>query len=138
ALMIASQVQAESIMDQKIVRNTRTRQGLADCETTFRGLRGPISTMDSDKDIGRRLIAVRQGIPLSQVAFAKSIDVAKNTLNGYETGSRPLPIDKARRICRRYGLSLDWLIEGAVSQPGHEIAVKFGPHPKIKSDEEAP
>lgn len=94
--------------------------------------------MDSDEDIGRRLIAFRESLPMSQVKFAHELKVAKNTLNGYETGARPLPSEKAKRIRERFGLSLDWLFSGDIGQPGYEIAVKLGPNPQIKADEKKP
>jgi len=90
--------------------------------------------MDSDQDIGRRIIALREHHGLSQTAFAESISTANNTLSEYESGARHLPLEKAKRICSRWGASLDWLVNGAVGQPGYELAAKLGPLPKIKSD----
>ncbi len=90
--------------------------------------------MDSDIDIGRRIIAVREDRNLNQTEFAKKLNIAKSTLNGYETGERQLPVDKAKRIRSRFGVSLDWLLHGDIGQPGYELAVKLGPHPKIKED----
>lgn len=93
--------------------------------------------MDSDVDVGRRLIAFRESRGMNQVQLAKELSIAKNTLNGYETGERPLPADKAKRIRERFGISLDWLLYGDIGQPGYEIAVKLGPKPKINADAKA-
>lgn len=90
--------------------------------------------MDSDVDVGRRLIAFRETRGMNQVQFADELSIAKNTLNGYETGERPLPAEKAKRIRERFGVSLDWLLYGDIGQPGYEIAVKLGPKPSIKAD----
>lgn len=90
--------------------------------------------MDSDKDIGRRLIAFREDLPMNQVQFAKALHIAKSTLNGYETGERPLTAERAKQIRKRFGVSLDWLLSGDVSQPGQAMAVKLGPNPAIKAD----
>lgn len=127
-------VQVESII-RPLVRVSRTSQDLADCETTFRGSRGQISPMDSDKDVGRRLIALREHHEKSQTEFADEINVANNTLSGYESGEKHLPLEKAKRICKRWGASLDWLIEGAVGQPGEKLAAKLGPRPRIAADD---
>lgn len=90
--------------------------------------------MDSDAEIGRRIIALRKHHKQQQNEFADSISVANNTLSEYESGKKHLPLNKAKRICKRWGASLDWLIYGAVGQPGYELAAKLGPHPEI--DEE--
>lgn len=93
--------------------------------------------MDSDEDIGRRLVALREHHQQTQTAFAASISTANNTLSEYESGTKHLPLEKAKRICSRWGASLDWLINGAVGQPGYELAAKLGPRPSIKSDAKA-
>jgi transcriptional regulator with XRE-family HTH domain len=90
--------------------------------------------MDSDEHVGRRLIAVREHLKFNQVGFAVELNLAKSTLNGYETGSRQLSLETAKRIRDRYGVSLDWLLYGDVGQPGYELAVKLGPNPKISED----
>lgn len=92
--------------------------------------------MGSDENIARRLIAVREHQGLSQVAMAGAINVAKNTLNGYEKGTRTLTLETAKRIRDRFGVSIDWLLNGDVGQPGHELAAKLGPKPKIAADDE--
>jgi transcriptional regulator with XRE-family HTH domain len=91
--------------------------------------------MDSDEAIGRRLIALRERHERSQVEFARELHIAKNTLNGYERGKRPLTLETAKRIRSRWGISLDWLIRGDVGQPGHELALTLGPRPKISEDQ---
>lgn len=95
--------------------------------------------MDTDDDIARRLIAIREHFDLNQVEFADSLHLAKNTLNGYETGARSLSLETAKRIRDRFGISLDWLLFGDIGQPSHELVVRFGPSPRISSDKkEAP
>lgn len=91
--------------------------------------------MDSDADIGRRLVALRERHEYSQVKFAEELNIAKNTLNGYERGARPLTLETAKRIRARWGISLDWLLNGDIGQPGHELALTLGPRPKILDDE---
>lgn len=128
----------DQIMDDDIVRNSRTCQVFAISETTFRNPRGGMFPMDSDIDIGRRLIALREHHKLNQIQFAQALNLAKNTLNGYENGKRPLTLETAKRIRDRYGISVDWLLRGDIGQPGHELVVAFGPSPKILEDAKKP
>ncbi|WP_445222211.1 helix-turn-helix transcriptional regulator [Bradyrhizobium sp. Pa8] len=90
--------------------------------------------MDSDQDIARRLIAVREHYDLSQTAFADALNIAKNTLNAFERGKRPLTLETAKRIRDRYGISIDWILNGDIGQPGHDIVIKMGPKPRIEAD----
>lgn len=131
--MIESQLGA-SVMTDDIVRNMRTCQVVAICETTFRGVGGQLSSMDSDEDIARRLVAAREHFGKSQTDFAEDLNIAKNTLNGYETAARQLTIETAKRIRDRFGVSVDWLLFGDVGQPSHDLALKLGPKPKVEAD----
>jgi transcriptional regulator with XRE-family HTH domain len=128
----------ESSMVGDLVRNLRTCQAFATCETTFRDVRGQISTMDSAHDIARRLIAFRESRGLNQVDFAEKLDIAKNTLNGYEKATRPLTTETIRRIRKRFGISTDWLLFGDIGQPSHDLALEFGPRPAIEADTKKP
>jgi transcriptional regulator with XRE-family HTH domain len=94
--------------------------------------------MSTDQEIGRRLIAVREHFGFSQVNFAGKLNIAKNTLNGYESGKRRLPIENVGKIRDRWGVSADWLLFGDIGQPGYDLAVQFGPTPSIKADKEKP
>lgn len=135
ATMSESQVHEDlRLMEPTIVRTVRTCQVIAICEATIRRNHGEISPMDSDHDVARRLIAIREHFGLNQIAFAKSLHLAKNTLNGYEKGSRQLTLETAKRIRDRYGISLDWLLFGDIGQPSHELVVKFGPAPRLSTD----
>lgn len=124
------------IMLPNIVRTARTCQGVAICETTVRGIHGQIISMDTRDDIARRIIAVRERRQMNQVVFAAALNVAKNTMNGYEKGTRDLTLETAKRIHDRFGISIDWLLYGNVGQPGYEICAELGPRPRISSDAE--
>lgn len=87
-----------------------------------------------DEEVGRRLIALREHHKRSQTDFAATLSIAKNTLNGYERGERPLTIVTAKRIRERWGASVDWLLYGDIGQPGHDLALMLGPKPDISSD----
>lgn len=94
--------------------------------------------MDTDQDIARRLIAIREHYGISQTDFAGELNVAKNTLNGYERGMRPLTLETAKRIRDRYGISLDWLLNGDIGQPGYDLVIKLGPLPRLQTDLDKP
>ncbi len=91
--------------------------------------------MDGDQDVARRLIAVRERQKMSQVEFAEKLHIAKNTLNGFERGKRSLTLETAKRIRKRFGISVDWLLFGDIGQPSHAIAVELGPVPDVTLDE---
>lgn len=93
--------------------------------------------MDTDHDVARRLIAVREHFKLTQVAFAEKLHIAKNTLNGFEKANRQLTLETAKRIRQRFGVSVDWLLFGDIGQPSHGLVVELGPVPNVKQDEAA-
>jgi len=135
ASMIASQ---DFAMGANIVRTVRTCQPSSICEATIRGGDGQIVPMDTDKDVARRLIAVREHFKLNQAAFADRLHIAKNTLNGFEKAKRSLTLETAKRIRQRFGVSIDWLLFGDVGQPSHGLVLELGPAPPMKKDEQAP
>lgn len=93
--------------------------------------------MDTDQNVAKRLIALRKELGeragvvggYSQTEFARIIGMAKNTLNGFEKGSRPLTLEAARKIRRRFGISIDWILFGDMPQVSNDILLKMGPTP---------
>ena len=83
--------------------------------------------MDTDLEISNRLAALREKLGLDQTAFAKSLGIEKNTYNAYERGKRPLTIETAKKIRRRYGISIDWLLFGDIGQPNHQFLMSIEP-----------
>lgn len=73
--------------------------------------------MDTDLEVAIRLAALREKLELDQASFAKALGIEKNTYNAYERGKRPLTIETAKKIRRRYGISVDWLLFGDIGQP---------------------
>nr|WP_315804069.1 helix-turn-helix transcriptional regulator [Bradyrhizobium sp. SZCCHNS3002] len=130
ASMIAPHVSDESVIGIDLVRKSRTGQGVAYCETTFRTAYGAMASMDTDDDIRLRLIAVREHLGKTQTEFAEALGLGKNVYNPFETGKRPLTMEAARRIRKRFGISIDWLLFGDVGQPSEIIARNMGPQPK--------
>lgn len=83
--------------------------------------------MDTDLEVSNRLAALREKLGLDQAAFAKSLGIEKNTYNAYERGKRPLTIETAKKIRRRYGISVDWLLFGDIGQPNHQFLLDIEP-----------
>lgn len=105
-------------METNIVRSLRTSQAFATCETTFSFGRAPIGKMASALDRqAKRLIATREalGFP-AQSDFCKAIKVAKNVYNPFETAKRPITLETARKIKKRFGVPLDWTLDGDGAQ----------------------
>jgi transcriptional regulator with XRE-family HTH domain len=121
-------------MTGTLVRKLRTCQALAICETTIRAQGGQILPMDTNIDVARRLIAVREHFKLNQMAFAGKLNLAKNTLNAFETSKRPLTLETAKRIRQRFGVSVDWLLFGDIGQPSHDLVLKLGPSPTVQKE----
>jgi DNA-binding XRE family transcriptional regulator len=128
-------IESGVIMPSNIVRVTRTCQGFAHGETTYSGKYVEISGMiDPPEVISARLIALRKACDgLNQTQFAESIGIAKNTLNGYETGKKPLTFETACLIRRRWGVPTDWLFWGDMGHEASALIRKIGrvPYPAV-------
>lgn len=93
--------------------------------------------MDTDLEIANRLAALREKLGLDQAAFAKALGIEKNTYNAYERGKRSLSIETAKKIRRRYGISVDWLLFGDIGQPNHEFLLNIQPVVEVPRKEPA-
>lgn len=127
----ATMIDFQSSIPDNIVRNMRTCQGFATCETTIRAEYGAIGGMGTDhKDAALRLIAVRKSLGFeNQDEFAVKLDLTKSTYNPFERGKRPLSMLAARRIRERFGVSVDYLLFGDIGQPKEALAQELGPRP---------
>lgn len=83
--------------------------------------------MDTDLEVANRLAALREKLGLTQVDFAEALGIEKNTYNAYERGKRPLSVETAKKIRRRYGISTDWLLYGDIGQPNHQFLLTIEP-----------
>jgi len=118
-------------MSETIVRTMRTSQGFANCEATFFEDHGSMEGMepDSDEAVGRRLVALRQRAKLQQQELAQQLHMTKSTLSAYESGSRPLTMESARRMRKRFGVTVDWLLFGDMQVTGRDLMLEIGPEP---------
>lgn len=63
-------------------------------------------------DIADRLKWHRETLGLTQAQYADQIGMKRAALSLWEAGTHRLSLDGARAIRKRYGVSIDWLIEG--------------------------
>lgn len=61
---------------------------------------------------GRRFLAVRQALGLTQQQFGESLGVALRTEQNYERGARKIPADVLLRLAREHGIDPLWVLEG--------------------------
>lgn len=104
-----------SDMAPKIVREPRTCQAFANSETTLAVGCGQFGGMltDPPEVIGARLEALRLACGCkTQQEFADEIGVEKNTYNPWEKGERPLSLNGALRIRKRFRIPLEYLFFG--------------------------
>ena len=64
------------------------------------------------QDIGDRLRWHRELMGMTQAEYAAAIGVRRNSYTTWETGAQRLSLNGARAIKQRFGLPLDWLIDG--------------------------
>lgn len=81
--------------------------------------------MATDMEVANRLIALREKLQQDQKTFAESLGIEKNTYNAYERGKRPLTIESAKKIRKKYGISTDWLLYGDLGQPNREFIMQI-------------
>jgi transcriptional regulator with XRE-family HTH domain len=81
--------------------------------------------MATDMEVANRLIALREKLQQDQKTFAESLGIEKNTYNAYERGKRPLTIESAKKIRKKYGISTDWLLYGDLGQPNHGFIMQI-------------
>lgn len=77
-------------------------------------------------EVARRLFFTRLalGYP-EQGRFAKDAGLTAPTYNPFEKGTRPLTMYAANLLCKRYGLTLDWLYQGIPDRLPHALVVKL-------------
>ena len=74
------------------------------------------------KSEGQRLALTRKALDLGQAELARLLEISPQRLNNYEQGMRPIDIDVAKEMVRRWKLSLDWFyLADESSLPKHVI-----------------
>lgn len=88
---------------------------------------------DSDEAVGKRIKALRERVPLQQQQLARQLNITKSTLNAYESGKRTLTTESAKRLRRRFGVTVDWLFFGDMQVTGHDLMLQLGPEPDAET-----
>lgn len=69
--------------------------------------------------VGRRVRALREYRGLSSAHFADSVGIDRTSFGRIEKGLKPLKADMAFRIAERWGVSMDYLYRGRLTElPG--------------------
>ena len=69
--------------------------------------------------VGRRLEALRHHCGLNRADFAASVGIDATSYGRIEKGLKPLKADMAFRIAERWGVSMDFLYRGRLTElPG--------------------
>ncbi len=107
-----------------IVRNLRTCQPSATGELTKSVERGEIPAMrEAFPGMAKRLKDTRLALGFhKQVDFCREIGTEKNVYNPFEKGSRPISLDVALKIRKRFAISLDWTYCGDPAALSPEVA----------------
>lgn len=66
--------------------------------------------------VGRRLIALRQYHQRSRAEFAESVRIDATSYGRIEKGLKPLKADMAYRIAERWGVTMDFLYRGRLTE----------------------
>lgn len=75
--------------------------------------------------IGKRLIALREALGISQAELCRQIKCQANRWNQYETGERRITIPIAMRLADAYGASMDWVYRGETRTLTQELFAKL-------------
>lgn len=71
--------------------------------------------LTSALSIGERLKITRVALGLTQKTIAYPLSVSREAYSMYETGSREPPWPIACELCDAWGLTLDWIYRGEMS-----------------------
>lgn len=78
------------------------------------------------KAVGARIVEGREALGRTQANVAKALGISPQRLSNYETGSRPLDIELASKLCDNFGLTLDYLYRGQLYGLPRELADRIG------------
>lgn len=112
------------VMMSIIVGNLPTCQGLAQLRLTGSPVHVPIDDMATEaKAIGSRLYRTRLALGYKHpIDFARHLGVDKGDYSKFEAGKKPLTLRVARIIKKRFGVSLDWIMDGDIHTLRRDLA----------------
>lgn len=72
--------------------------------------------------VGRRLKALREHREKTRAEFAESVSIDATSYGKIEKGTKPLKADMAYRIAERWGVSMDFLYRGRLTELPETLA----------------
>lgn len=72
--------------------------------------------------VGRRLTALRLHHGMTKGEFANSVEIDQTSYGRIEKGLKPLKADMAYRIAERWGVSMDFLYRGRLTELPSNLA----------------
>lgn len=67
---------------------------------------------NTKKEIGKRIVIIRESMNMSQTKFAELVDISVNFLSQIENGNRGLSGETTARISEKTGFSTDYILLG--------------------------
>ena len=77
--------------------------------------------------VAERLTRLREHYEMSQGAFADSVGIDRASYSKIEKGTKPLKAEMAFAIAERWGVSMDFLYRGRLTELPHSLADAFMP-----------
>ena len=87
----------------------------------------PRSPFDPE-EVGHRLKAVRLHYGKTRAEFAGSVQIDATSYGRIEKGQKPLKADMAFRVAERWGVSMDFLYRGRLTELPPNLADSFMRH----------
>ena len=81
-----------------------------------------IEQSDSRESVAKRLELVRLALGLSKRDFAERAGMSEQAYGPFENGRRDLSLNAAKQIRRTYGIPLEFIYFGNISELPHKIA----------------
>ncbi len=74
------------------------------------------------ESVGRRVTALREHYGKNKAEFAESVQIDQTSLGNIERGKKPLKADMAYRIAERWGVPMDYLYRGRLTEIPDSLA----------------
>lgn len=74
--------------------------------------------MNCRKQLGMRIAYLRKLKGWSQLDLSLEADINRNYISDLESGRRNPSMDVLERICKAFGITLEYLFKGIVDTPG--------------------
>ncbi len=89
-----------------------------------------VGALGKFSDIGERLLRLRNALGLpTDAAFAARIEVSPQKLSNYMRGRARPDLSTGLNICKRTGVTLDWIYRGDISGLSVQMAQKLDEAP---------